>query len=963
MRAHRRPRSFAIVLLVGLLTADLVGAAPATADVTTISFDALRTGWDSHEPRLGPSDVGAQDFGQLFATQLDGQVYAQPVVARNTLMVVTEADKAYGLDPVTGAVRWTRNVGPAWSVAALGCGDLVPQVGITATPTVDPATGTAYFTAKVDDAANPDHPRWEMHAVDITTGAERPHFPTVIAGSPDNDPSGTFSSRTAMQRPGLLLLGGVVYAGFASHCDQQPYVGYVVGVDAASGRRTSMWATETGNAKAGAGIWQSGGGLVSDGAGRIIVATGNGISPHPGPGSPTPTTLGESVIRLQVQPDRTLKAVDYFSPVNNTNLDTDDTDLGSGAPLALPDGFGTAGHPHLLVEVGKDGRVFLLDRDHLGGTGQGAGGTDDVLQVNGPYRGVWGHPAFWGGSGGYVYLVPNGGPLSAFKVGVSGAGGPVLTRTGVSVGAFGYTSGSPVVTSNGSDATSALVWTVYAGGPTGVGGQLRAYDATPVKGTMTLRYSVPIGTATKFAVPATDAGRVYVANRTGQVYGFGRPTTSALAGNPSDFAKVAVGSAATRQVVVTATKPLTVTQVATGDGFSPGAVTLPTRLAAGATLTVPVTFAPTSPGAASGALSFTTSAGTFAFDLHGFGTQPGLTSDPPSLDFGDVPVRARVTLSVSVSNSGAGTTTVTGTSGPTGPFATSSLPASGTSLASGGSVSVPVTFAPTTAGTTTSRVVVRSSTGDVTVPVTGRGVEGAPRLALTPTEVDFGDVEVGDSATKTFDIANTGNLLLTLSKAAPPTAPFLVPDPVAEGQQIEPGDDDAIHQSVTFHPTATGTFSGTYLITGNDGRGAQEVGFTGYGVVAPHRGALSRSDGTCVAAQAGGTADGTAVQLQTCDASAAQLWVLPGDGTARFKNRCLDTVGGGTAAHTPVVIMGCDGGPSQHWTHRGGSAHALVNAASGQCLDVPGNHPVAKVQLQIYPCNWTAAQSWVLPTT
>ena len=958
----RRPRSITIGVLACLLTAGLVGTVPATADVTTISFDPLRTGWDSHEPKLSPSDVGAQDFGQLFATQLDGQVYAQPVVARNTLMVVTEADKAYGLDPVTGAVRWTRDVGPAWSVAALGCGDLVPEVGITATPAVDPATGTAYFTAKVDDAANPDHPRWEMHAVDITTGAERPHFPTVISGSPDNDPTNTFVPRTAMQRPGLLLLGGVVYAGFASHCDQQPYVGYVVGIDAASGRRASMWATETGNAKAGAGIWQSGGGLVSDGAGRIIVATGNGISPRTGPGSPTPTTLGESVIRLQVQPDRTLEAVDYFSQVNGTNLNTDDTDLGSGAPLALPDGFGTKQHPHLMVESGKDGRVFLLDRDDLGGTGQGPDGTDKVLQVNGPYRGVWGHPAFWGGNGGYVYLIPNGGPLSAFKVGVAGSGDPVLTRTGASVGTFGYTSGSPVVTSDGTATGSALVWAVYATGPTGAGGQLRAYDAAPVKGTMTLRYSVPIGTATKFSVPATDAGRVYVANRTGQVYGFGRPTTSALAGTPSDFAKVAVGSATVKQVTVTAKKALTVTHVAASDGFSAGAVTLPTTLAVGASLTVPVSFRPASPGAVSGALTFSTSAGTFAFDLHGFGTQPGLTSDPPSLDFGDVPVRARVTLSVSVSNSGSGATTVTGASGPAAPFATASLPGTGTSLASGGSVSVPVSFAPTVAGTTTSRVVVRSATGSVTIPVTGRGVDGAPRLTLTPTEVDFGDVEVGGSATRVFDIANAGNLLLTLSKAAPPTAPFLVPDPVAEGQQIEPGDDDAIHQSVTFHPTATGTFSGTYLITGNDGQGAQEVAFTGYGVISPRKGAIGRPDGTCVDVRSGSSADGTAVQLQVCNAGASQLWSMPGDGTVRFKNRCLDTVGGGTTRHTLVQILGCDGKPTQHWSIRGGSADALVNAASGLCLDIPGNHPTPKVQLQVYPCNWTTAQRWVLPT-
>ena len=154
------------------------------------------------------------------------------------------------------------------------------------------------------------------------------------------------------------------------------------------------------------------------------------MSPSPRAGNKPPGQLAESVVRVQVQDDGTLKATDFFSPVNNSNLDTDDTDLGSGGPMAIPDGYGTKDHPHLLVEVGKDGRVFLLDRDDLGGSGQKAGKKDDVLQTGGPYKGVWGYPAFWGGDGGYVYMTTNRGPLSAFKVGVSGSGKPALSRTG-----------------------------------------------------------------------------------------------------------------------------------------------------------------------------------------------------------------------------------------------------------------------------------------------------------------------------------------------------------------------------------------------------------------------------------------------------------------------------------------------------------------------------------------------------
>ena len=941
------------VVLATLVWAGLGADAPAAADVTTVSVDTMRTAWDKSESGLTPSDVGAPDFGQLFATQLDGQVYAQPVVAKNTLLVVTENDKAYGLDPTSGAVRWTRDVGPAWSVAALGCGDLVPTIGITSTPVVDAASGTAYFTAKVDDPANPDHPHWEMHAIDVTSGVERSGFPTTISGSPDNDPSTPFAPRTELQRTGLLLMDGVVYAGFGSHCDFRPFSGYVVGIDATTGKRTAMWAAQTGGVS-GAGIWHAGGGLVSDGPGRIILTTGNGISPAAGPGSAAPDNLAESVVRLQVQPDQTLKAADFFSPVNNTKLDTEDTDLGSGGPMALPDGFGTTSHPHLLVQSGKDGRVFLLDRDHLGGTGQGTGGTDDVLQTSGPYRGVWGRPAFWGGGGGYVYLVPSGGPLSAFKVGTSGSGDPVLTRTGTSTGGFGFSSGSPVVSSDGTTADSPLVWVVFSQGSNGASGQLRAYDAVPSSGTLTLRYSAPIGTASKFTTPATDSGRVYVGNRSGQVLGFGRPTSIPLTGTPTDFGLVAVGTTSTKQVTVTAQKDLTVTKVTTAAPFAVGAVTLPKTLVAGASLTVPVTLKPTAAGSVSGALSFTTSGGTYSFDVHGYATKEGLRSDPASLDFGEVPVGGKVTLSVNVSNSGATTNQITSARGPSAPFSASSLPAKGTSLTTGASVSVPLTFAPTSTGDQASEAFITSTTGNVHILVKGTGVTGTPKLTLSPMTVDFGDVEVGGSTTKTFDISNTGNLLLTLTKAAPPTAPFLVPSPVAEGQQIEPG--DVLHQSVVFSPTSTGAFSGTYSFGANDGQGPQTVQITGTGV-APKAHPLVGIGGKCVDVRYGRTVDGTPVQLFTCNGSIAQQWTIPGDGSVRALNRCLDTAGGANTKGTKTVIAACTGGPSQTWTLQAGS-HALVNTGSGMCLDVPGSRVVDSLQLQIYPCNGTPAQQW-----
>jgi hypothetical protein len=944
----------AAILAAGLA---LVGIAATTgsarADDLTVSYEPLRTGWDRNQPNLGPSDVGAPDFGQLFATQLDGQIYAQPVVARSTVLAVTENNKAYGLDPVSGAIRWSRSVGAPWPVSTIGCGDLVPNIGITSTPAVDSATGTAYFTAKVNDGPDADHPNWYMHAVDITTGSERSGFPTKIQGSPSNYPGGTFTPKSQMQRAGLLLLDGVVYAGFGSHCDFPPYAGYVVGVNATTGQQTAMWTTEVGSSSAGGGVWQAGGGLVSDGSRRIFLSTGNGVSPPPGTGSSPPGTLAESVIRLQVNSDGSLVSKDFFSPFNNTNLDTDDADIGSGGPMALPDGYGTASHPHPMVVAGKDGRVFLLDRDNLGGVAQGPGGTDATLQTVGPYNGVWGHPAFWGGDGGYVYLILNQGPLSAFKIGATAAGVPTLSRVATSTGSFGYTSGSPVVTSNGTTSGSALVWGVYSSGASGSGAQIRAYSALPSNGTMTLRYAAPIGTASKFAVPATEKGRVYVGNRTGLLYGFGRPTTVALQGSPTDFGSVAVGTTATKSVTVTALRSVTVNSVSTSSPFATNSTGLPRTLATGDTLTVPLSFTPTTPVSVSDAITFSTSSGPLAFDVHGLGTKNGLLATPSNLPFGDVPTGGRVTSSVNITNTGTTTTTITGVTSPAPPFTAGSVPATGSTLAAGASVSVPITFAPTTTGDKAAQLVISSSTGNVTVPLTGSGVAGAAKLTITPTDLDFGSIPVGTSVTKSFDISNTGNLLLTLSKAAPPAPPFIVADPVSEGQQLSPG--DTIRQSVSFSPTSVGSFAGSYQITGNDGAGPQKV--TVHGVATDVvRGPVFGPASKCLDVRGGGTADGSVVQIYQCNGTDAQGWGYWGDQSLRSQGKCLDISGGGTVNGTLVQLWTCNGTGAQVWTIQDNGA--LRNPQSGRCLDLPGGNTADGTALQIYDCNGTTAQVW-----
>jgi hypothetical protein len=873
MRPSTRVRQLLAGLLPGvlLLAGSVYLSGTAFADDTTVSADTLRTGWDQNESGLGPSSVSAPDFGQLFSTAVNGQVYAQPIVVGGTVITVTENNSVYGMNAATGAVTWSRNVGAPWPASAIGCGDLVPNLGITGTPVYDPASNAVFFIAKVNDGPDVNNPHFYLHSVNPATGAERAGWPVTVQGSPTNNPGNTFSPKTVGQRPGLLLLNGVVYAGFGSECDYGAYVGYVAGFSTTTPAMTTLWSTESGSSTGMAGIWQSGGGLVSDGSGRILLATGNGVSPPPGPGTSPPGTLAESVVRLQVNSDGSLAARDFFSPSDNSRLDQNDTDFGSGGPMALPAGFGTTAHPHLLVQTGKDGRVFLLDRDNLGGNSQGPGGSDaSVGPPVGPYNGVWNHPAFWGGDGGYVYQVESQGFLRAFKYGVNGSGLPVLSSAGTSASTFGYTSGAPVVTSTGTTSGSAIVWVVYSDGATGANGQLRAYDAVPTNGRLNLRYSAPIGTATKFGVPATDGNRVYVGTRDGNVIGFGRPTTASLTSAPTDFGNVAVGTTANATVTVTATRTVTISAVTTSAPFGATPPALPVTLNNGQTLSVPVRFAPTVAGGASGTLQFTTDSGNVPLNLHGTGTQTGLGATPSTLSFDTVPTGANKTLSVSVTNTGTSAVTITGSTAPAAPFTATGLPVNGSTLAAGASVSVTVNYAPTAVGNQTGSLVVASNAGSVTVPLMGTAVAGAAHLTINPNPVAFGAVAVGQTATQIFDISNTGNITLTITKGAPPAGVFNTTTPVSEGQKLAPG--DIIQQSVTFSPTATGAQSAVYSLTGDDGQGAVAVQLTGTGATGTGTGATNIAAGKPTAAS--GSASGYAAGNAT-DADVNSYWESP----------------------------------------------------------------------------------------
>jgi Abnormal spindle-like microcephaly-assoc'd, ASPM-SPD-2-Hydin len=913
---HRRPGgrwprllSWALAGLVAttsLIVLQWDSAHHALADEQTASQDQLRTGWDKSEPGLSGSAVSSSNFGQLFATTVNGQVYAQPLVLGSTVVVSTENDYVYGLDVATGAIKWTDNFGPAWPASTTGCADLTPNLGNTSTGVYDPVSGMVYLTTKVNDGPDANHPNWYLHAVNPVTGAEQAGWPVKIVGTPANDPAHPFQAASVNQRPGLLLLDGAVYLAFGSQCDFGSYVGWVAGVNTST-RAINMWSDESGPSSYLAGIWQGGGGLVSDGSGRIILATGNGLTAPDAPGSNPPQQLSQSVVRLGVDANGVLSAKDFFSPANAATLDTNDQDLGSGGPVGLPSPyFGTAANPNLMVEIGKEGRLYLLDRDHLGGKAQGPNRTDDVLQELGPYQGVWGHPAVYGGEGGYVYAVQNSSTMLAFKYGVDGSGKPALSLAGNSAEKFWYTAGSPIVTSDGVNPGSALVWAVNVDGPTGANGRLCAYNAIPVNNQLNLIRCFPVGTAVKFATPASSGGRIYVGTRDGRVYGFGQPAASALSAPQTAFGNVSVGQTGTATVTATATRPVTVTAVSTSAPFSATPPTLPVTLNAGQSISVPVSFAPTAPGSATGTLQFTINdagaTGSFGAALQGNGIKAGFSAAAATVDFGDIAVGATKTLSATFVNSGSANETVTAATGAAAPFSSGTLPAVGAVVAPGQNVAVPVTFTPTAAANYTSTVTLSGANGTATVTLLGHAVVGNPQLTITPTSLAFGTVAVGSSATQTVTVANTGNLNVTITKAAPPALPFVVNTPLPEGQVLTP--DQQVSIQVTFAPTAVGSFSSSYVITADDGKGAHTISVTGNSVNPTGGTPLPTIGGGSWVLNGSAATSGTNLTLTTAQPSVTGSALfsspLPSDG---LRASFTATIGGGTGADGMTFAM------------------------------------------------------------
>ncbi len=233
-----------VLAVLGLAGNALVAqAGGSSTGVLTAGYNNLRDNWDPEEPGLSPSAIQSASFGKLFSTKVEGAVYAQPLVVNGDVIVTTERAKAYAINGSTGAILWSRTFGNPFKASTIGCSDLKPYIGSTSTPVVDPSTGTIYMTTRLQEGSGLSNAHWYLQALSASTGQEVEGFPVRISGTPVNTPGVPFNDNYQMQRPGLLLLNGVVYMGFASDCDIAPYRGIVVGVSTSAHKITRCGVT------------------------------------------------------------------------------------------------------------------------------------------------------------------------------------------------------------------------------------------------------------------------------------------------------------------------------------------------------------------------------------------------------------------------------------------------------------------------------------------------------------------------------------------------------------------------------------------------------------------------------------------------------------------------------------------------------------------------------------------------
>jgi hypothetical protein len=500
----------------------------ALTAISTYHNDNARTGQYINETILTPANVNPARFGKLYSYPVDGYIYAQslymPQVAipgngvHNVVIVATQHDSVYAFDADSSSAMplWRVNfLNPDAGITTLtpadvNASDIVPEIGITSTPVIDVASNTIYVVAATRENGAFYH---RLHALDLASGAEKFGGPQAIqatypgAAQESSDGVLAFDSRFHLQRAALLLDKGQLYVAFASYGDFGAYHGWVITYDATTLKQTGSWVT-TPDAYQG-GIWMSGCGISADADGNLYLSVANG--PFDAFGEKPGADFSDSVVKLKPGPAG-LALLDYFTPYNQAKMARDDMDLGSSGVMLLPDQSGP--YPHLAITSGKNGHIYVLNRDDLGGYRSDGNSDPQVVQEIAGLRTQMGTPAYWNG---YVYF---GSGVSSFKDSIrafrihNGAlSRPAASQTPA---VYSLTRNTVSVSANGD--TNGIVWAVQtdayyapkAAGPA----ILHAYDARNLARELYNSNQRPArdnpGPASKFTVPTIANGKVFV---------------------------------------------------------------------------------------------------------------------------------------------------------------------------------------------------------------------------------------------------------------------------------------------------------------------------------------------------------------------------------------------------------------------------------------------------------------------
>jgi len=514
---------------------------PQTVSVLTQHNDMSRSGWNANETALTTSNVNSPQFGLVFTVPVDGQVYAQPLVVghvnigggyHNVVLVATVNNTVYAFDGDDGTLFWQKNftapgMRPPRNTDMTGaCSgsytDFSGNIGIVGTPVIDASTGTMYFVAR--STSGTAFVQF-LHAVSILDGHDVTGSPTQITASSPGNGDGSvngviaFNAQRQNQRQGLTLLNGVVYLSFSSHCDWGPYHGWILGYDVSTMQQRIVY-NDTPNGGLG-GMWESGTGMAVDADGNLYVVTGNGTVGDAG--DPTNlTNRGSSALKL-TPTGSTLRVASYFTPYNYQFLNDTDLDYGGMGALLIP-------NSDLFLTGGKDGKLYLLNKDAMGGYLPSSNQVQQVVPLGSNNVNMHCQAAYYKGSSKeFVYVWSENDPLRAIPFDrASNLLSPQAQILSNAAGPTGQSGAVLSVSSNGSQDGTGILWASYA--YTGDAehavspGILRAFDANDVSKQLWNNQLDPRdagGNYAKFASPTIANGHVYLPTFSNQVVVYG----------------------------------------------------------------------------------------------------------------------------------------------------------------------------------------------------------------------------------------------------------------------------------------------------------------------------------------------------------------------------------------------------------------------------------------------------------